>query len=659
MGEHNISGDLEGEALRTFMRHLFADMHALNRMLKEGMIEKGVRRVGAEQEVFLVDDTWRPAKKALEILKGVNDPHFTTELALFNLEMNLDPLLFEGTVLSKMESDLNGFLDKTREVAEQVGAHPVLCGILPTIHKSNLNLDSMTPMERYRALNRALQRMRGGPVQLEIMGMDELNVRHSNVMLEACNASFQVHFQVGAEEFPNLYNTAQLAAAPVLAAATNSPLLFGRRLWRETRISLFQQSIDTRRNTYHLRERQPRVSFGNEWVRESVEEVFREDIARFRSIIGVELDEDPLAVLDAGGVPKLNALCLHNGTVWRWNRACYGITEGKPHLRIENRILPSGPTAKDEVANAAFWFGLISGLSHAHDNINEKIDFARAKDNFRLAARYGLSAQFHWFEGKDVPAQKFILQRLLPLAREGLEEKKLDRGDIDEYLGVVADRVSGGRTGSQWMLKSLSEMPEGASVSERMSALVAGMVKRQKEGGPVSTWDTARLEESGGWEPNYQFFNDTATTEIYTVQEDESLDLVVNLMDWRKIRHVPVEDNANRLVGLISYRTVLRVLAKASSTGLASPIPISEAMKTNLITVGPEASTLEAMRLMREKQVGCLPVVKNNRLIGIVTERDFMELSRQLLEAHFGELGKAKVKLTKPAPAKNSEDQES
>ncbi|MFQ5600987.1 MAG: hypothetical protein ACE5G2_10605, partial [Candidatus Krumholzibacteriia bacterium] len=364
MGEHSVRGQLEGGELRAYMGRLLTDLQALERLLAEGRVEEGVRRVGAEQELFLVDRQWRPAPAALEVLERFQDPHASTELGLFNLELNLEPDGFGGSCLRNLEQQLDRLLGRLRKAIADLDLEIVLTGILPTISKSCLDLDMMTPLPRYRALNEAVGSLRGSDHELYMKGLDELSLKHGSVMLEACNTSFQVHFQVGAREFPNLYNIAQVVAAPVLAAATNSPMLFGRRLWHETRIALFQQAVDTRTSDRSLREGTPRVTFGQHWIQESVLELFREDVSRFRALVGSDDDdEDPMSKLDRGEVPELRTLCTYNSTVYRWNRACYGITDGKPHLRIENRVLPSGPTVLDEIANAAFWFGLISAFA--------------------------------------------------------------------------------------------------------------------------------------------------------------------------------------------------------------------------------------------------------------------------------------------------------
>ena len=354
MGEHQIAQQADGDALRRFMQKVLYDLRALERMLDEGLIERGVTRIGAEQELFLVDASFDPTPVAMEVLADLDDPRVTTELGRFNFEFNLDPLILGGDCLARMERQLHELLAVVAGAAQRHGADVLMTGILPTLDKSHLTLDYMTPEPRYRALNDALYQLRNSEFQFRLKGPDELIVRHDNVMLEACNTSFQVHFQVGAEDFARLYNIAQAVTAPLLAAAVNSPLFLGRRLWQETRIALFQLSIDTRIPTTHVREQSPRVRFGRHWVQRSVTEIFQEDIARFRVLIGTEVEEDPFAELNAGRVLQLKALRLHNGTVYCWNRPCYGISEGRPHLRIENRVMPADPTPLNKVANAAF-----------------------------------------------------------------------------------------------------------------------------------------------------------------------------------------------------------------------------------------------------------------------------------------------------------------
>ncbi len=449
MGDQDVRQESQREEIRVFLKHLLKDVRALEEMLAGDLFESGVRRIGAEQELFLVDHDWRPAPIATQVLAELDEPHFTTELGRFNLEFNLDPLVFGGSCLSDMERQIDELLGRVREAARRCGGAVVLTGILPTINKSDLELEFMTPNPRYFALNEAMTRLRGGDYEFFLKGVDELHLRHDSIMVEACNTSFQVHFQVAPEEFARLYNAAQVATGPVLAAAANSPLLFGKRLWWETRVGLFQQSIDTRRASPHLREQIPRVSFGRHWVRSSVLEIFREDIARFRTLLSTEMDDDPFDAIREGRAPSLKALRLHNSTVYRWNRVCYGISDGKPHLRIENRVLPSGPTPRDEIANAALWYGLVSGLLEEYGDVTRHFNFDDVRANFFSAAQQGLNAQLAWVGGRLAPAGQLILDTLTPLARAGLTAAGIDAGDIDRYLGTVEERVRTGRTGAQ------------------------------------------------------------------------------------------------------------------------------------------------------------------------------------------------------------------
>ena len=439
-----------------------------------------------------------------------------------------------------------------------------------------------------------------------------------------------------------LYNMAQAVTAPVLAAAVNSPLWLGNRLWQETRIALFQHSADARSRPEQARGFPTRVGFGERWLEGSVIELFREDIARFRPIMTAEVDEDPQDVLARGGVPRLGALCLHNGTVWWWNRPCYGVSEGKAHLRIENRVLPSGPTVLDEVANAAFFTGLMSALPEEYGAIDERMTFDDARSNFWAAARHGLKAQFTWVDGRSYTSVALILEHLLPLARAGLKAQKIDAADIDLYLGTLEERVRTGQTGAQWALSSLAGMGKKGTRDMRHRSLAAAMHELQQTGEPVHRWPVIEQGESEEWSESYRTVGQFMSTDLFTMRPDELVDLAASVMDWRHIRHVPVEDEQGRLVGLLSHRTLLRLLARGLPDG--EPIAIRQIMKADPVTVAPSTPTLEAIELMRTHRVGCLPVVEDGALVGIVTAQDFLVASAQLFEQH----------LTMPVEAKAS-----
>ncbi len=620
------------EAIRAFTRALLRDLHAMERLLAEGRIESGVRRFGAEQEMFLVDEAWRPASVAVEVLEELADELFTTELARFNLEANLSPRVLEGACFTAMLGELDGLVERVRDAARRRGCEVALTGILPTLTKNDLTLDNITPRARYYALNEAMRKAGGGAFRLRMRGTDELIIEHDSVMLESCNTSCQVHLQVSAEEFAHFYNVAQAVTGPVLAASVNSPLLFGRRLWAETRIALFQQSMDTRGSRLHMREMSPRVRFGGSWLKRSVTEIFQDDIARYPVLLARRVDEDPMAVVDAGGVPELQALQLYNGTVYRWNRPCYGVSKGKPHLRIECRALPAGPTTQDEMANAAFWIGAVLGVAAAVPDLTERMDFDDAKGNFLAASRLGLRAGLTWLDGDSGPADRLILERLLPFAEEGLRAYPVDSSEVDHYLGIVRERVEAGVTGSSWALRSLANLKEAGTRGEQLAALTAATVRQQGEGTPIAKWGLAEIQEAGGWKHNYLRVEQYMTTSLTTVNENELVQLAAYLMHVRQIRHVLIEDSDHRLVGIVSYRSILRLFAEGRTQAEAENLPVSEVMERDPVSVAPETPTLEAIDQMRSNGVSALPVVSDGQLVGLVSETDFMPMAYHLLE---------------------------
>lgn len=613
-----------------FTRALLRDVRALQRILEEGRMETGVRRVGAEQELILVDARRRVAPVAGEILSALDNGRFTTELARFNVEVNAPPVAVTPSLLSDLEATLKELVARVQTEAARHGADVVLTGILPCLHQRDLSLENMTPRDRYRRLNEATMELADGRMLLHITGADELRVEHDSVMIEACNTSYQVHLQVEPEEFPRLYNAAQLVIAPLLSAAANSPFLFGKRLWAETRIAVFRQSIDTRASAPSLRQMTRRVRFGDAWVERSVVELFEEDIVNLRTMMTREPDEDPLAVLDAGGIPELRCLQFHNGTVYRWNRPCYGVTDGKPHLRIECRALPSGPTITDEVANSAFWLGLVVGAADRYPDLPSRLEFADAKANFIAAARRGLNTAFTWLDGESVPAPALIRDRLLPLAADGLSRLGVADEDAARYLDIIDRRVAGDQTGARWLEKSVQAMAGEATRPERCAALTSAMITRQRSGQPVHEWPLARIEEGlGVTGPTVDQF---MTTQLFTVHEDELVDLAAFIMDREKTRQILVEDRDFRLVGLISYRSLLRLLATGGIRELGEPVPVRDIMTRDPTTIPPDTPVVDAIGLMREHGVSCLPVVQDEELVGILSERDLLPLASELLD---------------------------
>ena len=610
---------------------MLRDLHALQRMLADGVFDESHPRIGAEQELFLIDRAWQASPTALQMLDRVDDPHFTTEIGAFNLEINLDPQPFSGACFSEMHAQLDELVAHVRRAARGLDHEVVLAGILPTLRLSDLQLSNMVQNPRYLALNQALMDMRGEDLDLQISGVDELNVRQGSVMAEACNASFQVHLQVTPAEFANTYNLSQLLAGPTLACCTNSPMLFGKHLWAETRIPLFEQSVDTRRTGQHLRQREARVTFGSRWVTDSVAELFKEDITRFRPLLSPDDHEDPFDVLGRGDVPSLAAIRMHTGTVWRWNRACYGVMDGVPHLRVENRVLPSGPSTVDEIANAALWLGLMKGAAAEFPEVSRVADFDTARANFVNGAREGLASTMVWTDGKEYAAPNLALDVLLPVAEDGLRSVGVDDADIERYLGIVERRVRSGYTGNRWQVTSMRNMSQQGELGQRMNSLTAAMVSRQIVGSPVSEWTAATMEEGGSWEHNFRSIEQIMVTDLVTVAPDDPLDLVANLMDWHRLRQVLVETTDAGIVGIVSYRRLLRAMTTGDGRRAWHDLSVTDVMQTDPVCVPPGMAPLRALEIMRSFGIGALPVVDDGALVGLVTEHDFMNIAGVLL----------------------------
>src|SRR5215213_9085646 len=643
MGQHQVEQHVDETKAQAFMKALLEDLRALAFMLEDGRVETGVTRIGAEQEMFLIDRYLRPAPVSLEVLKEANDARLTTEIARFNLEANLTPLELANNCFTRLEQELKEVIELARDSAATQNAQVLLAGILPTLQKSDLTLDNLTPVSRYHELDRGVIRMRGGPLSIHIKGLDELQLTHDNIMMESCNTSFQVHFQSNGKEFANHYNVAQAITAPVLAVAVNSPLLFGQRLWQETRVALFQHSTDERSRPQQARNQPTRVSFGDRWLQHSVVELFHEQITRFRPIMITQPDEDPFVVLARGETPSLSALRMHNGTVWRWNRACYGVHNGVPHLRIENRALPSGPTIVDEVANAAFFTGLMLGVPQTYGQIATRMAFDDAKLNFFRAARHGLDAQFQWIDGQSHNADSLILDQLLPLARQGLDSAHVASEDIDKYLGIVEERARGGQTGARWIMKSLSAIGSSASKDATQRRLTSEILANQKQSEPIHRWPVIEKSDSDEWEHGYRTVRQFMSTDLFTVSPDDLIDLAASVMDWRHIRHVPVEDREGRLVGLITHRGLLRMMINRANSN-TTLTTVREIMVTDPVTVSPSMSSLEAMEIMRNNRVGCLPVVEGDQLVGIITSYDFLEATAKLFRQHLTTIEQPKTR---------------
>lgn len=621
---------------QNFTRSLLKDLQALEYMLENDWFENDIVRFGAEQEFILVDKkTYKPAYINLEILEKMKDKDWiTTELARFNLEINMTPRKLSDNNLTLMENEIKSMMGEVKQKLDEHNATYVLVGILPTLQKFNLHLDSLTPNKRYSALMEALNAQRtSGDYELNFTGIDELKVNHSSALLEAANTSFQVHLQVSSKEFVKMYNIAQAVCGPTMALAANSSLVFGKRLWQESRIAMFQQAIDTRSTKDHLREQSSRVSFGKEWLDQSVLEIYRDDVSRFRVLLNPETMPDSLADIEQGKVPKLSSLLVHNSTIYRWNRPCYGISDnGKPHLRIENRVIPSGPTIADEMANAAFWLGTMVGMKDRIDDIRKHLSFADVRDNFVKSAQFGIDSKFNWFNDQKISACDLALNELIPLAEEGLKTYGIDSSDIDKYLGIIKERATKHTNGARWMLRSFTKLKDESNVDEALSVVTHAIIENQQKEIPGHEWEIPRLEDYQGYIPLNMRVSECMETDFTTVHESDIIELVGELMSWKDINYTPVEDKNGNLIGLVTNKQIMKSLIKKKNSSSDEDVTVRDIMITEPITVKESDDMMEAMRLIQKHKINCLPVVNGKELIGVVSDRMFLDISSRLME---------------------------
>jgi CBS domain-containing protein/gamma-glutamylcysteine synthetase len=600
---------------KEYIHQLLTDIEALELMLSRGLFKSTPVHIGAEQEFCLVNESWEPSDQGIKVLEDVADDHFTSELNKYNLELNLDPLKLGGTCFSQLHKQLNTLMAVLKDAAAKHDTKVILTGILPTISHKHLQYDYMTPVERYKILNEAIKAIRKDDIELHIKGVDEVNLHHDSILYEGCNTSFQAHLQIDPEQFAETYNWAQAIAGPVLSICVNSPLLMGKELWEETRIALFTQSVDTRRSTFILNEKESRVTFGQNWVTGGVADFYKDAVINFRSLVTTAFKSDSLTQFHNGETPKLRALSLHNGTTYRWNRLCYGVTEGKPHVRIENRYMPAGPTTDDEIANMMFWVGLMHGRPRNLDNIHTKMDFNDVKGNFFSAARYGMSTQFYW-EGKVISSKDLLLDHFLPMAFRGLYSMNIEPRDAEHYLSIIERRIRS-QTGSRWMINSFRKLKKEHKTPEALKILVSTMYERQEKRYAVDAWQLARGDEYKIPEPEISV-GDRMNTRIITAQDIDSAELVLKMMLWKNIHHAPILDDDLNLAGLLSWADVEHYQNNPEE----HPGSLRDIMKTDLITVTEDVPLKEAEKMMEENKIHCLPVVRDKKLVGIITSND-------------------------------------
>ena len=443
---------------------------------------------GLELELDLIDADAEPAMRNAEILANLADPTFQTELGQFNLELNARPRLIAGDGFSDYERDLADSLGRAEARANKADCSLIMIGILPTLTPAHTALENLSPNPRYRLLNEQIVAARGEDITLDIRGVERLQISTDSIGPEAAGTSVQCHLQVAPETFASYWNASQAIAGVQVAVGANSPFLFGRRLWDETRITLFEQSTDTRPDELKAQGVRPRAWFGERWIA-SIFDLFEENVRYFPPLLPICEDEDPVEVLLSGGVPRLGELRLHNGTVYRWNRPVYDVMNGRPHLRVENRVLPSGPTVVDLLANAAFYFGLTRTLAEEDRPIWSQLTFSAAEENFHAASRRGIGATVHWPRLGEVQVSDLVLEWLLPKAYEGLDRYDVDGAVRDRLLGIIEQRCLAGRNGAVWQAEAVAaEEQRGRDRPAALRAMLQRYATHQRTNQPVHTW---------------------------------------------------------------------------------------------------------------------------------------------------------------------------
>ncbi|MBB5959166.1 hypothetical protein FHS29_005786 [Saccharothrix tamanrassetensis] len=459
------------------------------RMLRESRFEFERPMTGLEIELNLVDDAGDPAMRNAEALEAIADPDFVTELGQWNLEINVAPRQLTAGGLAEFESVVRESLNEADRKAREVGSHMVMIGILPTLQAKHMALDALSGNPRYALLNEQVLAARGEDLRIAVDGVEKLAMTADSIVPEGACTSAQFHLQVSPDSFAAYWNAAQAIAGVQVAVGANSPFLMGKELWRETRIALFQQATDTRSDELKEQGVRPRVWFGERWIT-SIFDLFEENVRYFPALLPICDEEDPVQVLERGDTPSLAELRLHNGTIYRWNRPVYDVVRDQPHLRVENRVLPAGPTVVDTLADGAFYYGLVRMLAEEERPLWSQMSFSAAEENFISGARQGIDAHVYWPGLGTVPVAELVLRRLLPLAHEGLVKLRVEQAERDRLLGVIEARCLNGVNGATWQARTFHRHYDHTSLDrpEALRRMLRTYRDLMHSNEPVHTW---------------------------------------------------------------------------------------------------------------------------------------------------------------------------
>ncbi|MEW2079702.1 glutamate-cysteine ligase family protein [Streptomyces sp. NPDC017966] len=494
MGEKVVAGQFDLSDRQRYREKLRSCLTGLERLLAEKRFDRPKNLMGLEIELNLAGADGMPKMLNAQVLERIASRDFQTELAMFNLEVNITPHRLGGRVFDRLDEELRTSLAYADRKAGEVDAGIVMIGILPTLDRDDLVSSNLSDVDRYALLNEQIVAARGEDFTLDIDGVERLSCTSKSIAPEAACTSVQLHLQVTPERFASVWNAAQAVAAAQVAVGANSPFLFGRELWRESRPPLFQQSTDTRPPELQAQGVRPRTWFGERWVT-SAFDLFEENLRYYPALLPICDDEDPLEVLDRGGVPSLAELVLHNGTVYRWNRPVYGIADGVPHLRVENRVLPAGPTVTDVIANAAFYYGVVRALAEDSRPVWTRLPFEAAAANFDAACEHGIDARLTWpRRGRlgglgEVDAVTLVRDELLPLAEAGLDAWGIEPADRDLYLGVIEERCRRRVNGATWQAATFHRALDlGLGREAALAATTLRYRELTQQGDPVHSW---------------------------------------------------------------------------------------------------------------------------------------------------------------------------
>jgi hypothetical protein len=465
-------------------------LDVFSQMLGEAKFEFDRPMTGLEVEFNLVDAEQNPAMRNAEVLNEIANDAFQTELGQFNIEINVPPRELTGDNVDELEQGLRASLNDAEQRSNSIGAHIVMVGILPTLGPEHLTRESISANPRYSLINEQIFEARGEDIAINIDGVERLAITTDTIAPEAACTSVQFHLQVSPQQYAATWNAAQCLAGVQLALGANSPFFYGKELWRETRIALFEQATDTRPEELKAQGVRPRVWFGERWIT-SIFDQFEENVRYFPALLPICDDEDPVEVLERGDTPTLAELRMHNGTIYRWNRPVYDVFRGKPHLRVENRVLPAGPSVVDVLANGAFYYGLLRVLSVEDRPLWTRMSFTAAEDNFNAGAKDGINAQLYWPGLGEVPVTELVLRRLLPLARDGLTEWGVSPAIIDRLLGVIEGRCIEHTNGAEWQAQTFHEIDARRRPLDRRDALremLARYIENMHSNEPAHTW---------------------------------------------------------------------------------------------------------------------------------------------------------------------------